>query len=319
MEGYLLKNNRKEKIACVTGASGMVGGSIARRLLELGYTVRVLSRKATIHLSGVDVFCGGLEDEQILRTFLDGASMLFHCAAEVRDESKMYAVNVLGTECILQLAEDNKIEYFCHISTCAVVGRTKLRSVNEHSPCQPDNIYEKTKWIAEQQVMQGLTDCKVVVLRPTQIVSADHPGVISLPGRARWIDHLKLLLKGAECAYVIHVEDVAAAAMHFIEYPINSPQSFFVSCDEHPLNTYAGVWGLYQARLSGKSLSDIQLPWHLPLFVPYVLRRLLRRNTKNRGDVHYSSDKLRMFGFMLPLGLVGAIDDVIRNKGASSQ
>lgn len=303
----------KGMVACVTGASGMIGGRIVKRLLALGYTVRVLSRK-NINIPGTELFSGDLANEQLLQKFLAKADMLFHSAAELNDENKMYAVNVKGTERILGIAEEAQIKYLCHISTCGVVGRTTQTLVDEQCSCQPENAYENSKWEAEKLVMNRASNCKVVVLRPTNVVDSNHLGAISLPMGETIADSLKVFLKGAEYAHIVHAEDVAAAAVYFIEYPLDSPQCFFVSCDEQPLNTYAGVWALCKAQLAGKLMSEARIPLHLPLFIPYLFRRMLLRNTKNKGNVHYSSEKLKMFGFTFSFGLVEAIDDVIRSK-----
>lgn len=58
-------------IACVTGATGMIGRKIVQGLLQQGYAVRVLSRKVWLDMDGVLLFTGGLENEETLRLFLE--------------------------------------------------------------------------------------------------------------------------------------------------------------------------------------------------------------------------------------------------------
>jgi hypothetical protein len=57
-------------VACVNDASGRVGRKIVDRLLTNGYTVRVLSRKDHSDDPGAQLFTGGLEDGETLRSFL---------------------------------------------------------------------------------------------------------------------------------------------------------------------------------------------------------------------------------------------------------
>ena len=83
---------KKNKTASVTGATGIVGHRIVDRLLTDGYIVRVLSRKAPFHDPRAHLFKGGLDDEETLRTFITDADLLFHCAAELRDETKIREV-----------------------------------------------------------------------------------------------------------------------------------------------------------------------------------------------------------------------------------
>jgi len=118
-------------IACVSGAFGMVGSRIVQDLLSQGYRVRVLSRKTYPAISGVEVFSGDINDETVLKNFMQNSQMLFHCAAELKDESRMWSVNVTGTERILKYAEYYGTKYFCHLSSVGVIGNTDLKLVDE--------------------------------------------------------------------------------------------------------------------------------------------------------------------------------------------
>jgi len=301
-------------LACVTGATGLIGGRLVPRLLRQGYRVRVLSRRQSLAMDRVEVCCGGLEDEAAVREFLKGARLLFHCAAELADQSRMWDVNVAGTERLLRLAAAAGIEYLCHLSSAGVVGRTNQTWVTEAAPCQPQNLYERTKLEAERLAARLGSGCRTVILRPTNVVDHHKPGALGLPERAALADRLKVFVTGGECAHIVHAEDVAAAAVFFISAPLNRSEVFFVSCDHEPLNTVAGLWALYRACREGRPLERVKPVAHLPLIVPYWLRRL-RRARGNRGDVRYSPKRLLATGFTFPLGLVGAIKQVIRDQG----
>jgi nucleoside-diphosphate-sugar epimerase len=166
--------DNSKTIACVTGASGMVGSKIVRRLALQGYKIRALSRSKHFDDPDVELFRGGLDDEEVLKSFLSNAHLLFHCAAELYDESKMWDVNVLGTERLLRLIKNSSIEYLCYLSSAGVVGRTNIRWVNEKTGCDPQNVYEQSKWAAEQLVAQGIDGCQIVILRPTNVIDCAH-------------------------------------------------------------------------------------------------------------------------------------------------
>ena len=129
----MIKKHGVGKIACVTGGTGMVGGRIISRLLKSGYRVRMLSRDKNLDDSRIDFFLGSLGDEAVVQRFMSGAHLLFHCAAELQDESKMWEVNVLGTKYLFDLIEKSSIEYFCYLSSAGVVGKTNVRMVDEKS------------------------------------------------------------------------------------------------------------------------------------------------------------------------------------------
>ncbi len=293
----------------------MVGSRIVHRLLQQGYTLRALTRKKDLTLSGVDMYYGDIRDESALKSFMNRANLLFHCAAELKDESRMWDVNVAGTEILLRLIPGAGITYFCHLSSAGVTGGTNLKLVDELSPCNPQNMYEKSKLAAEQLVARGIQRCKTVILRPTNVVNEEKPGILSLPRRGSWIDLCKVFLTGGECAHIIHAEDVAEAAVYFISCPPETPQCYIVSCDHEPLNTPSGLWALYNACRAEKSFDTVRPVSHLPLVVPYVLRRIVR-GTGNRGDVCYSSKKLMETGFVFKMGLHGAVSRIASASGS---
>lgn len=279
-------------------------------LREKGYSVRVLTREASYDDEGIEVYKGGLNDWDVLRSFLDQADMVFHCAGEMNDSSKMWEVNVHGTMRLLSQLNQSGAKYFCHISSAGVIGKTSQKWVDEKTPCRPQNTYERSKWAAEQVVAQGIQDGRVVILRPTNVVDDHQPGVIEMPMRSRWKDWIRVFIKGAENAHIVHADDVAQAALYGSSLPIDKPECFFVSCDNEKMNTFGGVWSLYKAIRRGKAVQDVKSPPHVPLIVPYILRKILR-GSGNFGDVRYSSQKLLSTGFRFSLGVEGAVRRII--------
>ena len=283
--------NKAKQIACVTGASGMVGSKIVQRLVSHGYKVRALSRSKHFDDTDVELFRGGLENEEVLKSFLSNAHLLFHCAAELYDESKMWDVNVLGTERLLSIVKGSSIKYLCYLSSAGVVGKTNKKWVDEKTKYEPQNTYEQSKWEAEQLVASGIAGCRVVILRPTNVIDEKRPGALALPIHVSFLNRLRVFIKGGECAHIVHAEDVAEAAVYFISHQFNSPQCYFVSCDHDPLNTLAGLWVLCRAIENNRPVDSVQQVPHLPIIIPHLMRKLWR-GKGNRGDVRYSSEKL---------------------------
>jgi len=295
-------------VACVTGASGMIGRRIAQKLLQRGYTVRALTRDKNFSIAGAQVVRGELGDQEILSSFLKGGHFIFHCAAELKDETRMWEVNVHGTERLLRIASESGARYFCHLSSVGVTGATDTPFVDERTPCNPQNVYERTKFAAETAVAKGIDDCRIVILRPTNVLDEKQPGALALPIRGRMRDKVTVFLKGGECAHIIHAQDVADAAMHFIDIDLEQPECYVVSCDHEPENTYADLWGLYR-RISHGDTTGSQSPLHLPIAIPHILRSL-KGCRSNRGNVRYSSDKILASGFRFSLGIEGAVRQV---------
>ena len=232
-------------IAAVTGGSGMVGRKITHKLLQAGYEVRVLTRNRLFRDDNAKAYYGDLEDADVLRLFLNNVSHIFHCAAELHNEPKMWDVNVLGTEKILHLIPSSGVTYFCYLSSVGVIGLTDSQFVDERSKCNPQNTYEKSKWAAEELVAKSIGNCNIVILRPTNVVDEQRPGALALPIRSNWRDRFIVFLKGSECAHIVHAEDVADAAISFMNTHFEKPRCYIVSCDHDVRNTYAGLWNLY--------------------------------------------------------------------------
>lgn len=298
------------KIACVTGAMGMIGRRIVRRLLSEGYKVRALDLRVDFDDPSIDPFQGDIGDLQLLMAFLKDADLVFHCAAELRDETKMWDVNVSATEKLVELIEDSKVQYFCHLSSAGVIGRTNIQWVDEETECNPQNMYERSKWAAEQQAARKIEGCRVVILRPTNVVDYMRTGSLHLPVDRSILERLKVFVKGGESAHIVHAENVAEAALFFVSQPVKSLDRYFVSCDHEPLNTYAGIWALFRAFQDGQTGDGVRPVPHLPLIVPHVLRRLWRR-TGNRGDVFYSSKKLLSKGFNYPIDFQATVRNLV--------
>src|SRR6266478_423488 len=90
--------------ALVTGASGFVGGAVARALLQRGAAVRVLLRAGSSpnlpEAAEVEIARGDLRDAQAVCAAARGCDAIFHVAALysfAAPASEVLAVNVGGT------------------------------------------------------------------------------------------------------------------------------------------------------------------------------------------------------------------------------
>lgn len=302
-----------DKIACVTGATGLVGSKIVERLIEIGYKVRILTRNRHFTSTEADCFIGSLNDKDVISKFVKDAEAVFHCAAEIYDENRMWETNVNGTKTLVQHVKEANIPFFCHMSTAVVVGLTERKLVDEATPCNPRDIYEKSKLAAEIIVRELQGNCRTLILRPTEIIDDMRPGGLSLVVHHTIPDRIKVFIKGAECTHLIHVDDVAAAAIYFFLKPLNMLDCFNLSYDDEPLNTFAGTWSVYNAFKKGEPQQAATI-FHLPLFVPHLMRQL-KRGKVNRGDVRYSSATLFSTGFSFQVGFIGAIRKVYEYYG----
>lgn len=161
----------------VTGATGFIGGHLARRLVALGHDVRALVRRDAPDLEAVGIrpVRGDLRRPESLLPVLDGVEAVFHLAA-LRDAwgtpSEEYRqVNVAGTSNLIAAANVAGVRRFIHCSSVGVARYPGRLDVDERDPYRPASsqaTYHWTKKEAEQIVREaawaGLL--AVVVVRP---------------------------------------------------------------------------------------------------------------------------------------------------------
>jgi nucleoside-diphosphate-sugar epimerase len=168
-------------IIAITGATGFVGEALALKLCEKGYIVRLLSRsrpKICDNFATAQYKFCDLEniDVDLLRSHITGVSVLYHCAAENTEVSRMKSVNVLCTSILTDVCS-GLIEHFIYVSTVGVYGTQKNGIITEDTPLQPMNEYEKTKAIAESIIVSASKKGRFsyTILRPSKIFGVNMP------------------------------------------------------------------------------------------------------------------------------------------------
>jgi dihydroflavonol-4-reductase len=148
--------------AFVTGATGFLGASIVRELLNDGSEVRVLARPGSDrrNLEGLDIeiWEGDLSDRGSLIKGLAGCQTLFHAAADyrlwTRSPAAMYDVNVGGTRTILSAALSVGLEKVVYTSSVGTLGNPGDGTPgNEKTPVEFSQMvgdYKKSKFLAER-------------------------------------------------------------------------------------------------------------------------------------------------------------------------
>lgn len=162
-------------IVAVTGGTGFIGKKLVARLVERGDTVRLLTRRSSTQLEKsslvevhlCDLATAGTEN---LSTMLAGVDVLYHCAAENNDCSKMFATNVEGTR-NLACAAAGKIRHWVQLSSVGVYGTHADGEITEETPIAPVNIYEETKVQADNIVIEAATrnNFSYSILRPSKV------------------------------------------------------------------------------------------------------------------------------------------------------
>jgi dihydroflavonol-4-reductase len=163
----------------VTGAAGFLGSHVTRQLVARGETVRVLMRPSSNNRAISDLpleyVTGDLRDAGSLERAMNGIQRVFHVAADYRlwakDPQEIYDSNVGGTKNLLAAAKNAGIEKLIYTGTVATIAVERRQLPNESTQTTIDEMighYKRSKWMAEQEVLQAAHDgFPVVVAMPT--------------------------------------------------------------------------------------------------------------------------------------------------------
>jgi nucleoside-diphosphate-sugar epimerase len=247
-------------VIAITGATGFIGRHLVARHVVLGDEVRYLTRSADAPLLPGAIRhvgdLGGAADD--LHRFVRGADVLYHCAAELLDASRMEATNVTGTRNLLQAAQ-GKVGRWVQLSSTGVYGLQRGGEVDEDSGLRPGNAYERSKAAADALVLEAADrdGLACVILRPSNVYGADMSNR-SLFQLIRMIDKGLFFFIGppGAVANYIHVENVVDALLACGQAALPQNGRTYIVSDHCPLETFAG---LITARL-GRPAPRLRLP-----------------------------------------------------------
>lgn len=171
------------KKVIVTGANGFLGSNLCKKLIAQEFDVTVLVRKNSdvSELAGLNLHYvyGDVTDLQSLVQAFQNKDYVFHLAGLISykkyDRDKMYAINVVGTENVIQACQENKIEKLLYLSSVVAIGSSFTPEVlNENSLYNIKNLdlgYFETKREAEIKVLQAAQAGKIhaVCVNPSTI------------------------------------------------------------------------------------------------------------------------------------------------------
>jgi nucleoside-diphosphate-sugar epimerase len=235
----------------VTGATGFVGGRVARLLMEEGHqvvaVVRDPSRARALADLGVSIYQGDVTDRESLHAPMVGVDGVYHIAGwykiGTRDKSAGMRVNVQGTRNVLQVMKDLAIPRGVYTSTLAVFSDTHGRMVDETYRYDGPHLteYDRTKWLAHYEVAEPMIQAGL----PLTIVQ---PGLIYGPGdtssvHTTLVQYLqrRLPMVPSRTAFCwAHVDDVARGHLLAMDRGV-SGQTYIIAGPGHTLVDALGL------------------------------------------------------------------------------
>ncbi|MFK7894593.1 MAG: NAD-dependent epimerase/dehydratase family protein [Myxococcota bacterium] len=245
-------------LCLVTGAAGLLGSNLVRKLLDEGCRVRALINRTPLKLEHENLECvqGNLCDQASLRAACQGVDTVFHTASAIAllggfamkkaYRAEAWRVNVDGTQSVIDLCKEEHVKRLIYTSSVDVCFEGKpLPAMREDLPYAKDVkcIYSETKVAAEKRVLAangegGLLTCAI---RPDGIYGAEPNLIIDPVAKQLAAGNMKarigdpsVLQDNSHVFNLVHGEILAAC--HLVPDGNACGQAYFIG-DAEPMNS----------------------------------------------------------------------------------
>lgn len=201
----------------VTGASGPLGGGVARALVARGDDVTVLQRRP----SGVDAreVRGDITDPNAVAAAVMGSDAVVHLAAKV-NVTGVWAdyerTNVHGTEVLLEACREAGVRRMVFVSSPSVAHTGSSLVGVGAGPADPEHArghYARSKAMAEQRVLASdeRDELAVVAVRPHLVWGPGDTQLVERIGRRARAGRLPIIGSGAPLVDTVYIDNAVDA------------------------------------------------------------------------------------------------------------
>ena len=259
----------------VTGATGFLGGGVARRYAEAGHEVLGTGRNAEagaqLESDGITFAAVPLRDRDAVVAACAGRDLVIHCAALSSPWGTAKAfetANVLGTENVIAGCQQHAVPRLVYISTPSLYMSGKDRfAVRETDPLpKPINEYARTKGIADERIdeasRRGLS---IVSLRPRAIFGPGDTVIFPRIARALREGRLPVIGRGDSIVDMTYIDNAVDAVLAAGAAPESAAGNKYNITNGEPVRLWDVIATLAKAM-------DVPLPTkRLPFAVAWAL------------------------------------------------
>lgn len=194
---------------CVLGATGFIGGHIARKSVAAGWQVRALRRdpRKTGNIPDLDIGWqeGNLADRASLVAAMDGCDVVFHASAyyptgagDVARQVRYAVREIRNVLAAARTAGVGRVVYTSSLTTIGPPGEPG-RLADERDLYRPGTVagsaYYEAKYAMEREALQASDSVPVVVLNPSACfgpgdVKPSTGGILIMAARGRALGYI---------------------------------------------------------------------------------------------------------------------------------
>lgn len=272
----------------VTGATGFVGPSIVRRLVDDGHQVRVLEReRGSWQQAGLpcqESVQGDMTDPASLRRAVEGQEVVVHLVAIINGRPEQFErVMSQGTRDLIAAAKEAGVQRFVLMSALGTNEETK------------DLVpYYRAKWAMEQAVKSS--GLEHVIIRPSFVFGRGGGALQQFLRIAKLSPVTPIIGPGTQRIQPIWVEDVAAYFAAAVVKPEAANRTFELGGPD------IVTWNDFWSRLKQAAGA-----WRPSIHVPFGLMRAQAAVLEKLPKPPVTRDQLTM---------LAAGDNVVTNSDA---
>lgn len=294
---------------CITGGTGFLGKHLANSLLKQScFKVHVLIREKVVpsywrYNPHIQYYQEDLSSINCETEFIKKNSILIHLAYN----EKMDNVAILRN--LLDVSSTIGIKRFIHCSTAVLIGKSRVKLIDENIECQPQNIYEKIKYKLENEILEENWPFEVCILRPTAVFGVKGKNLVKLARDlstgSRFFNYLKSCVYNNRSMNLVAVENVVGGLVFLsITNKDIDKNIYIVSDDEYRENTFRNLEKILMNRLSIADYSLTRIT--CPVFVLNFILKIIGQSNTN-AERRYSSRKIESIGYRKEIEFLDAI------------
>jgi nucleoside-diphosphate-sugar epimerase len=223
----------------ITGAGGFIGSHLVDSQLAQGAKVQALDLHLGLLSHAFDhpnltIIEGNILDNSNLAHWMSEVEVVYHLASAHLDVSlsdkHYHQVNVGGTIGLLEAACRAGVKRFVHCSSVGVMGDVENPPANEDTPCNPTNIYERTK-LEGEQAARGFGqehNFPVIIARPAWVYGPRCPRTAKLLRQVKK-RRFPIFGDGQNLRHPIFISDAIAGLERCAEVPEAIGETFIIA------------------------------------------------------------------------------------------